>query len=128
MTREQIGDLEVTEEQIREFQALPKPESCRLIDFEQARIIKWLGFPPQYVLVVSGTKPYLNMEVHLRPLIYIRQPEYWGIEVVGCLSGGIGLPATAPYIVWINLSGITGTEGIEVIGATRSQKIKVPKK
>jgi hypothetical protein len=25
------------------------------------------------------------MEIKLNPLVYIRQPEYWGIEVVGCL-------------------------------------------
>ncbi len=118
----------MNEERLREFQALPKAESCRLIDFDQARIVTLESFPPQYVLVVSGTKPYLNMEVDLVPLIYIQQPEYWGIEVVGCLPGGIGLPATAPYTAWINLSGSTGTEGIEVIGATRSEKIAVPPK
>jgi hypothetical protein len=66
------------------------------------------------------------MEVDLVPLVFIQQPEYWGIEVVGRLPGGIGLPVQAPYSVSINLSGITGTKGIEVIGATRSEKIEVP--
>jgi hypothetical protein len=118
----------INEEQLREYEALPKPGSCRLIDFDQAQIYTLESFSPQYVLHVSGTKPYLNMQVDLVPLVYIRQPEYWGIEVVGCLPGGIGLPATAPYTAWINLSGITGTEGIEVIGATRSEKLEVPPK
>jgi hypothetical protein len=58
------------------------------------------------------------------PLIYIQQPEYWGIEVVGCLPG-IGLPE-APYTISIPLDGITGTKGIEVIGATRSEKREFP--
>jgi hypothetical protein len=66
------------------------------------------------------------MEVQLEPLVFIRQPEFWGIEVVGRLPGGIGLPALAPYDVTIPLNGITGTKGIEVIGASRSKKIKVP--
>lgn len=39
---------------------------------------------------------------------------------------GIGLPATAPYTVSISLNGIIGTEGIEVIGATKSEKRAIP--
>lgn len=73
------------------------------------------------ILVVIGDKPYLNMKVDLRPLIYIRQPEYWGIEVVGCLDG-VGLPALEHYTVFLPLRGTIGTKGIELIGATRSQK------
>jgi hypothetical protein len=52
--------------------------------------------PPQFLLRVGGTKPYANMSVDLSPLAYIRQPEYWGIEVVGRLRGGIPLPAEVP--------------------------------
>jgi hypothetical protein len=105
---------------------LPAPTSTRLIDFEKVEIRTLESFPPQHVLVVSGTKPYMNMKVTLEPLTYIRQPEYWGIEVVGRLPGGIGLPALAPYTVSIPLAGITGTKGIEVIGASRSEKREVP--
>lgn len=115
----------MNEEQLREFNSLPAPGSCRLIDFESVEILVLESFPPQYILVVAGTKPYLNMKVDLVPLVYIRQPEYWGIEVVGCLPG-IGLPATAPYSVSISLNGIIGTVGIEVIGATRSEQREIP--
>lgn len=65
------------------------------------------------------------MEVSLRPHIYIQQPEYWGIEVVGCLPG-FGIPALAPYTVALRLTGFLGKKGIEVIGATSSEKIEVP--
>lgn len=116
------------QEHLKEYRKLPKAQSHRLIDFDQAEIITLESDPPQYVLVVRGMKPYLNMRVKLVPLVYIQQPEYWGIEVVGRLRGGIGLPAQAPYTVSIPLDGITGTEGIEVIGATRSEKIEVPPK
>jgi hypothetical protein len=109
------------EEQMQTFRDLPVPSSFRLLDFEQARVITLRSFPPQFILRVSGTKPYLNMDVELVPLVYIRQPEYWGIEVVGSLRG-IGLPALAPYTVSIPLVGILGTRGIEVIGATRSER------
>lgn len=116
------------QEHLKEYRKLPKAQSYRLIDFNQTEIITLESDPPQYVLVVRGTKPYLNMRVELEPLVYIQQPEYWGIEVVGRLRGGIGLPAQAPYTVSILLNGITGTEGIEIIGATRSEKIEVPPK
>lgn len=120
----------MNEEQAKQYQSLPKAESVRRINFDSAEVLTLESFPPQYVLVVTGTKPYLNMEVDLLPLVYIRQPEYWGIEVVGRLPGGIGLPAQAPYpyTVSIRLGGITGTGGIEVVGATRSERIEVPPK
>jgi hypothetical protein len=117
---------EVSEEQLRVHQDLPKADSQRLIDFERAQILTLESFPPQFVLRVTGTKPFLNMEVQLVPLVFIQQPEFWGIEVVGRLPGGIGLPALAPYDVSIPLSGITGTRGIEVIGASRTKRIRVP--
>jgi hypothetical protein len=117
---------EVSEEQLRVHQDLPKADSQRLIDFERAQILTLESFAPQFVLRVTGTKPFLNMEVQLVPLVFVQQPEFWGIEVVGRLPGGIGLPALAPYDVSIPLSGIIGTKGIEVIGASRSKRIRVP--
>lgn len=98
-------------------------QTAQRINFRRAEIVA--GTKPGYFLVVSGTKPYLNMEVRLSPFVYIRRPEYWGIEVIGILPG-IGLPATAPYSVHISLDGITGTKGVEVIGASKSKKLAVP--
>jgi hypothetical protein len=104
---------------------LPASESTRLIDFGRAKIVTLESDPPQYLLVVSGTKPYFNMIVELSPLTYIRQPEFWGIEVVGRLPSGIGLPALAPYEISLPLAGIMGTEGVEVIGAMRSERLEL---
>jgi len=109
------------EAELQGFQALPTPTSFRLLDFEEAQILTLRSFPPQFVLRVSGTKPYANMHVELVPAVFIRQPEYWTIEVVGSLRG-IGLPALAPYTVSIPLNGILGTRGVEVTGATRSER------
>jgi hypothetical protein len=116
----------MNEQRIMDFEALPSADSHRLIDLERAEVVTLESFPPQFVLTVSRTKPYANMEVELSPLVYIRQPEYWGIEVTGHLPGGIGLPALAPYTVSLPLAGVLGSRGIEVIGATRSEKIDVP--
>jgi len=66
------------------------------------------------------------MSVDLSPLVYIRQPEYWGIEVVGRLRVGILLPAEVPYEIPLPLSGITGTRGVEVIAANDSEKLELP--
>jgi hypothetical protein len=106
------------------FLKAPTASSVRLINFTRAEVRP--GFVPNtWILIVFGTKPYLNMTVELSPLIYIRRPEFWGIEVVGSLSG-IGLPTTAPYTVSLPLDGILGTKGIEVIGASKRKKIYVP--
>ncbi|HYO14233.1 MAG TPA: hypothetical protein VE685_13640 [Thermoanaerobaculia bacterium] len=109
---------------MEDFARAPASESFRLIDFTEARVITGI-VPDRYILVVSGEKPYLNMEVSLSPRIYIRRPEYWGIEVVGSLPG-IGLPTVAPYHVSLPLDGILGTKGIEVVGANRSETFDVP--
>jgi hypothetical protein len=114
----------VMEADLKKFQALPPTTTCRLIDFSHAEVRP--GFVTNtYILIVTGTKPWLTMTVRLQPLIYIRQPEYWGIEVVGCLAG-IGLPVQAPYHVTMDISHFRGTKGIEVIGAHSREEIKIP--
>jgi hypothetical protein len=78
---------------MEEYEVLPKAESHRLIDFERAEILTLESFPPQFVLTVSGKKPYMNMEVSLEPLVYIRQPEYWGSRLWGICPVGSGYPS-----------------------------------
>lgn len=111
--------------ELRTFNELATPQSCRVITFEKAEVITLESDPPQYLLSVSGTKPWLLMTVELTPLIYVQRPEYWGIEVVGCLKG-ISPAVTAPYQVTLDITGLLGTKGIEVIGSDRSEKIDVP--
>lgn len=114
------------EAQLEALRRLPPAETCRLIDFESAQIVTLESFPPQYVLTVTGTAPVFNMRVELVPLIYIQQPEYWGIEVVGCVQGPIVLPTLKPFSVALALAGVTGSSGVEVIGANRTEKLDVP--
>lgn len=105
--------------------AEPPATDCGVIDFESARVRTLPTMPPQHVLVVRGEKPYLNMQVNLVPLVYVQQPEYWGIEVIGCLPE-VGLPAIGDYVAKLELNGTIGTRGVEVIGANSSKKINVP--
>lgn len=104
--------------------ANPAAQSCRLIDFKEAKVFPGF-FPNTWFLVVSGEKPCINMDVSLVSLVYVKCPDYWGIEVVGCLPHGICLPTTGKYQVTIPLAAITGSKGIEVIGARGRKKIKV---
>lgn len=100
------------------------PLPAQLISFDKAVVRP--GFVPKtYFLIVTGKKPYANMQVHLDPLIYVAKPEYWGIRVVGTMLG-VGIPVMTPYFVTIPLSGIIGKKGIEVIGSNKKLKIKVP--
>jgi hypothetical protein len=103
---------------------LPASESCRLMAYENARVVTGI-VNNTYILVVSGTSPCLNLEVRLRPRIYIRRPEWWAIEVVGCLNG-MCLTATRAYTETLEISSVWGTEGIEVIGASRAERFKKP--
>ena len=102
----------------------PTSSSVRLISFTKARIVPGI-VSGTWILIVTGNKPCWNMTVRLSPLIYVRRPDFWGIEVVGSVPG-FCLPAVAPYTVSLPLAGITGTRGIEVIGSNKRQKILVP--
>ena len=109
---------------LREFTELAAAESFRRIDFDSAGVVG--NFPGGEILIVRGEAPCLNMDVRLSPRVYITCPEYWGIEVVGSLPGGFCLPAMKPFAIAIRLAGITGSRGIEVIGARRSEPNDVP--
>lgn len=109
------------EADLRTFQSAPAPSFTRLLDFDDAAVRILESFPPQFVLQVRGTKPFANMRVRLVPLVYVQQPDFWEIEVVGSLSG-IGLPVVAPYAVSLRLDGVIGKVGIEVVGASRRER------
>ncbi len=115
-----MADLE---SELKAFEALPPSTSCRVINFTKAEVVPGI-VNNTWFLVVSGTKS-LAVKVELHALIYIRQPEYWGIEVVGCQSGGIHPPLEVPYTVSLNVSHLRGTKGIEVIGANSRKKIDI---
>ena len=79
-----------------------------------------------YFLIVKGTKPWVTMVVSFSPYIYIRQPEYWEIEVVGT-QNGIGLPRTAPFEHAEDVTASLGTKGVDVIGSNQTIRVALPK-
>ena len=78
-----------------------------------------------FILIVAGKKPFLNMKVMLSPVTYIRQPDYWEIEVLGCTSG-IVLPTIGVYEETLSLDAFRGKKGIEVVWADDRYQIDVP--
>ncbi len=103
---------------------VPGSTTCGLMPYTKATIRP--GFiKDTWFLNVAGTKTWSNIQVTLNPMIYIHKPDYWEIEVVGCISG-VGIPVNEPYIVTIPLEGITGHKGIEVVGAMKREKLVVP--
>ena len=78
----------------------------------------------KYTLVVSGVNPIAGVSVSLEPLVYVRQPEFWGIEVTAC-APVIGLPVMTPYTEKLDVTHALGTKGVEVIGAFSTEKIPV---
>ena len=98
-----MGQEQLKAEHLKQWEARPPTRACRLLDFDKVEVRPGV-VPRTFILIVSGTKPYANMTVDLRPLTYVQQPEYWGIEVVGCLPGfgprfgprGGRYPARAP--------------------------------
>ena len=103
--------------------SLPTAESVKRIAFDEAEVVG--GFAGGHFLIVRGEAPCVNMQVGLSPLIYIDCPEYWGIEVIGSLPGGFCLTAMKPFALTIPLAGITGSQGVEVLGADKSEKFEV---
>jgi hypothetical protein len=101
----------------------------RLIDFERVDVISPMIYPPRPRLVVSGPLPTPGTEVTLVPLVYVSRPQYCGIQVVGTLEdlGAGPTPAaeSARYSVELDLIGISGTEGVEVIGASHTERVTV---
>ena len=77
------------------------------------------------MLIVSGTAPATNMDVFLSHRIYGEKPEWWGIEVVAALPGGVCLTETKHFETAMPVSHVTGLKGIEVIGADGTLKLRV---
>jgi len=102
----------------------------QLIDFERAEVVTPMIYPPQPRLVVQGVKPNPDMEVTLVPLIYVSQPAYHGIQVVARFTADgphLSQPiANVPFSAQIDLDSCNGSEGIEVIGETKTEQIAVP--
>lgn len=107
------------------FEALPYARSCRRIDFDLVELREPAEAGGR-LLLVSGIKPWADLDVTLEPLVYAELPDFWGIEVVGRLTTS-GLPGLVDYCAALRLGSIRGRKGIEIVGATKlERKVLLP--
>lgn len=99
-----------------------EPKSTVLLPFDSAEIRPGV-INGTYFLVVTGRAPCINMEVKLSPRMYVKCPEYWGIDLTGSLESGICLKAIKDFTITIDISSTIGSKGIEVVGAAGNKKI-----
>jgi hypothetical protein len=106
------------------FASLPYARSCRRVDFD---LVELRESPRSggRLLFVSGTKPWVDLHVTLEPLAHSELPEFWVIEVVGRLTT-LGLPGLVDYCAALRLGSIRGLKGIEIVGATKSERKLLP--
>jgi len=102
----------------------------RIIDFEEAEV-RTLSFQDGAHLWVKGKLPNSNFDASLAPRIYHDRPDYWGIEVAvtklptPANDAGTAADASLDFERSIPLSGITGIQGVAVIGASRIKRIEI---
>jgi len=104
---------------------LSASQSSRRIDFEKAEVRPGI-VADTWLLVVSGEAPCFNMEMSLVPLVYVDAPEYWGIEVIGTLPGGLCMTSVKPFEETLDITPVLGKRGVEVLGARLTERIDVP--
>lgn len=102
------------------FDDLPCAQTCRRVDFDRVEIL-----PGQVggslVLAVSGIAPWADLRVSLERLGFESDQDFAAFELVGRLSG-VALPAMIDFCVVLLISAFEGREGIEIFGATRSER------
>jgi hypothetical protein len=90
-------------------------ELARNVDGLEASAQVRPGFIKEtYFLFLAGKKPHANTWVEIKPVVYVKQPEYWRIDVMECHSGDILLPTVMPYLFDQEITSTMGTKGIEL--------------
>jgi hypothetical protein len=102
------------------FDSLPCAQTCRRIDFDCIEIREATRLGGR-LLLVSGIKSWADLRVTLEPLSSREVPDFQVIEVVGRLAAS-GLPALVEFCVALPLESLLGRMGIEIIGATKSER------
>lgn len=105
----------------RIFESLPCAQACRRIDFDFVEVREAARPGGGRLLLVSGVKSWADLRVTLEPLAWRDVPDFRVIEVVGRLTGS-GLPALVDFCVALPLETVLGSKGIEIVGATKSER------
>jgi hypothetical protein len=109
-----------------DVQLSAQEEGPLLLDFDEAELVppKEPGFGA-VVLRVRGQAPCMNMLVRLVPVVYIQQPDYWVVHVIGDLQGGVCLEAMRDYDEILAPAPL-GKQGVIVVGETKRERLESP--
>jgi hypothetical protein len=94
-------------------------KTCGLVDFSFMQVIEG-KMADTWFLIVGGPTRTKSMKVDLRPRHYVDAPEYWEIEVLGCVAPVV-LPTAGEFVETLSITDYIGNKGIEVVGATRTK-------
>jgi hypothetical protein len=96
----------------------------QLIDFRDAFLSRD-EYADNWILNVSGMLPCANMQLGLSPECHSALPHFWRIHLVGHLPNGFCLRRSESFHLRIPITGITGSIGVELVGATMSKRFEV---
>ena len=88
-----------------------------LIDFDSASLDK-----SGKTLTIVGTTPTSNWKIELEPLVYVQQPDYWEIRVMGEQQAPF-LNVLTPYTKTKDVTHTFGKKGIVVVGKNKRQQL-----
>jgi heat shock protein HslJ len=98
--------------------------TCRASGYQNV-IIEPGDVAGRWNVTISGMKS--GPSPRLAPYAYTARPEHWRIAVESCSPPGVTYPGVmSPFITTLDLTGATGTKGIELVSGDRSQKLAVP--
>ncbi len=103
------------------------PESlkiCGAIDYDTFQVVS--GFAGDYILIVEKKNPNPLINPSLVPREYIDQPDYWEIDLVGCLIGINPPPTRNCWPLSASLAQHMGKKGIKLVGATKTGQWDLP--
>ncbi|MDA7948160.1 MAG: hypothetical protein MPJ78_11875 [Hyphomicrobiaceae bacterium] len=110
------------QQDIDDLIARKKPDGVILLEIDKAKLTPGI-VNGTYFLTVWGRKPWSTIKVGFAPCIYVDQPQYWGIQVIGVQSG-IGLPVETPFEHTEEVTQTMGKKGVEAIGVNQTIKLE----
>ncbi len=102
------------------FDRLPLAQTCRRIDFDLVEV----HVDPESgrrVVLVSGIKPWADLDVCLQPVRVGHEAGFVAVEVVGRMAG-FGCPVLVDFCVALPLERGDDCAGIEIVGATKVER------
>jgi hypothetical protein len=101
----------------------------KIVEFEKAELRRTPSHDSLY-LWVRGQLPGAGYKPTLAPRVYFGRPDYWGIEVAAiasleAASDSAGAGDSLFFECSVPLTGITGTQGVAVIGANQVTRIEI---